>query len=107
MAKKFIGRFYFKKTSYGNLLGEFSSNSDPKIYTESADITEGKKYETFIGQYISTWHAGNSQEVAILKIEPKHETDDNLFSLTWTIGSRSEEHTSELQSLRHIVCRLL
>src|SRR5205814_4591721 len=24
-----------------------------------------------------------------------------------TIGNRSEEHTSELQSLRHLVCRLL
>src|SRR5262245_63511429 len=24
-----------------------------------------------------------------------------------TIGTRSEEHTSELQSLRHLVCRLL
>src|SRR5262245_65339982 len=24
-----------------------------------------------------------------------------------TIGGRSEEHTSELQSLRHLVCRLL
>src|SRR5262245_64015779 len=25
----------------------------------------------------------------------------------WHSGSRSEEHTSELQSLRHLVCRLL
>src|SRR5258705_778379 len=28
-------------------------------------------------------------------------------SLTSTTPSRSEEHTSELQSLRHLVCRLL
>src|SRR5262245_65069073 len=26
---------------------------------------------------------------------------------SWRSGSRSEEHTSELQSLRHLVCRLL
>src|SRR5438045_7323900 len=26
---------------------------------------------------------------------------------TFTAGKRSEEHTSELQSLRHLVCRLL
>src|SRR5205814_9078203 len=26
---------------------------------------------------------------------------------SWWNGSRSEEHTSELQSLRHLVCRLL
>src|SRR5258705_534135 len=25
----------------------------------------------------------------------------------WQAGARSEEHTSELQSLRHLVCRLL
>src|SRR5258705_8113009 len=25
----------------------------------------------------------------------------------WTFSNRSEEHTSELQSLRHLVCRLL
>src|SRR5438045_5177562 len=25
----------------------------------------------------------------------------------WIAGTRSEEHTSELQSLRHLVCRLL
>src|ERR1035438_9034558 len=32
------------------------------------------------------------------------------LTLTWTFfraASRSEEHTSELQSLRHLVCRLL
>src|ERR1039458_10465497 len=27
--------------------------------------------------------------------------------LTWWFDHRSEEHTSELQSLRHLVCRLL
>src|SRR5437899_8931122 len=29
------------------------------------------------------------------------------FSMWRADGSRSEEHTSELQSLRHLVCRLL
>src|ERR1035438_1188082 len=41
---------------------------------------------------------------------------DATLTVEWTIGSpnaldvftvRSEEHTSELQSLRHLVCRLL
>src|SRR5437899_7944231 len=31
----------------------------------------------------------------------------NPASVTLTATSRSEEHTSELQSLRHLVCRLL
>src|SRR5437899_9958994 len=30
-----------------------------------------------------------------------------LFGSVWYHVSRSEEHTSELQSLRHLVCRLL
>src|SRR5262245_63006036 len=33
--------------------------------------------------------------------------NDNLMELLIMIDSRSEEHTSELQSLRHLVCRLL
>src|ERR1035441_4627513 len=35
-----------------------------------------------------------------LPAKPRHETNA-------CAGSRSEEHTSELQSLRHLVCRLL
>src|SRR5205814_7221061 len=33
----------------------------------------------------------------------------DLIATTWRFGrgGRSEEHTSELQSLRHLVCRLL
>src|SRR5947199_873036 len=30
-----------------------------------------------------------------------------VFRWPWRGASRSEEHTSELQSLRHLVCRLL
>src|SRR5205814_8397950 len=30
-----------------------------------------------------------------------------LIALIWGARKRSEEHTSELQSLRHLVCRLL
>src|SRR5437899_8955045 len=33
--------------------------------------------------------------------------DPGIFERAPTIHMRSEEHTSELQSLRHLVCRLL
>src|SRR2546429_3485848 len=33
--------------------------------------------------------------------------DPQLFTEFWRCGTRSEEHTSELQSRLHIVCRLL
>src|SRR5205814_9718607 len=29
------------------------------------------------------------------------------LAVAWVVPERSEEHTSELQSLRHLVCRLL
>src|ERR1035438_5241784 len=38
-----------------------------------------------------------------LKILPPRSGDDSAFAERFT---RSEEHTSELQSLRHLVCRL-
>ena len=37
MAKKRIGRFYFKLTDSKNLIGEFSNSDDKRIYAESAD----------------------------------------------------------------------
>src|SRR5439155_11371309 len=33
--------------------------------------------------------------------------DDPIFDTAFTYGRRSEEHTSELQSRGHLVCRLL
>src|SRR5262245_62331849 len=34
-------------------------------------------------------------------------SDDDIGAEPAVLGARSEEHTSELQSLRHLVCRLL
>src|ERR1035438_10608926 len=47
-------------------------------------------------------HAGKEirfREVGLLR--------GGLGALQFDVGFRSEEHTSELQSLRHLVCRLL
>src|SRR5262245_63142717 len=38
---------------------------------------------------------------------PRNSLCANVKPITLTRSSRSEEHTSELQSLRHLVCRLL
>src|SRR5437899_6788407 len=43
-------------------------------------------------------HAGDQEE---------HGEQDAEHEPRRTLGVRSEEHTSELQSLRHLVCRLL
>src|SRR5204863_8283502 len=57
-------------------------------------------------------HDGSSQEVSWM---PYHSVDETSCELpSWmnhatvcVLGLRSEEHTSELQSRREIVCRLL
>src|ERR1035438_6103890 len=44
-----------------------------------------------------------------VRIQSGRQQDDHTLGHAWTgVGIlRSEEHTSELQSLRHLVCRLL
>src|SRR5690625_7053442 len=67
---------------------------------EHGDLT---KYETnyhFVGSY------------ALSITEERAKTGHNSLKLSyhfgqWTTGNRSEEHTSELQSRGHLVCRLL
>src|ERR1035438_1588829 len=46
-----------------------------------------------------------SSPIAELAMESKRVFAQHLYQSTWAY--RSEEHTSELQSLRHLVCRLL
>src|SRR5262245_24780679 len=43
--------------------------------------------------------------ITALAVDPLR--PDTVFAATVHAGVRSEEHTSELQSLRHLVCRLL
>src|SRR5262245_50361086 len=67
--------------------------------------------------YLEDYLRGYNVHLVLLDVEEelhdvpswvqKHVLDAN-FSFFWsTILLRSEEHTSELQSLRHLVCRLL
>src|ERR1039458_5521518 len=42
-----------------------------------------------------------------LRLERLYIDDEAIARIGELTGSRSEEHTSELQSLRHLVCRLL
>ena len=80
------GRFYFKCTSIGNLLGEFSNNIAPGIYTESADlnINDKKGEAPFIGSYTSTWQEDGIPKYATLIIGNNHKPNPQIYSLTWT-----------------------
>jgi hypothetical protein len=70
MPYEIIGRFYFKKTSNGNLIGEWSNNkSDEKqrTSTESCDLKKGED-KSYIGLYRSTWQEDGTAHFADLTI---------------------------------------
>src|SRR5437899_9778861 len=66
----------------------------------------------FAANHLSVTRSIVSQVVGVCKTEasqkpvPLHESLAQAL-LEWHRHTRSEEHTSELQSLRHLVCRLL
>ena len=83
--EKVNGRFYFKKTINGNLLGEFSNNGTSKNYTESADLISNIKDDHFEGSYLSTWYEDGA---CFAKLDIKRL--DGHYSLEWTEGAHFE-----------------
>ncbi|HEX8562713.1 MAG TPA: hypothetical protein VF676_07015 [Flavobacterium sp.] len=77
-----LGRFYFKQTANGNLLGEFSNTGMGLNKTESADIISRFNIP-FIGTYRSTWFQQTAQSLN-LEIQFKIDSNDRIYSLTWT-----------------------
>jgi hypothetical protein len=83
MPDRTVGRFYFKRTSNGNLLGEFSNRAEPSAFTESCDLTEPAPNATnpYEGTYASHWREGQEACYADLTISRKQGTA--LFRLEW------------------------
>src|SRR5262245_47989239 len=50
---------------------------------------------------------GPNPEVGTTRLPGSNWSSDRSYLCNGDAGDRSEEHTSELQSLRHLVCRLL
>lgn len=76
------GRFYFKKTSSGNIIGEFSNETNNIISTESGDMN--KKSDNFIGVYDTIWQERSTIHNAKLSISKKENIQDLIFVLKWT-----------------------
>src|SRR5437899_3884334 len=59
--------------------------------------------------YTTLFRSALSQSLALLLSHPDYLVRPAIHAnvLAERVHSRSEEHTSELQSLRHLVCRLL
>lgn len=62
-----IGSFYLKKTSNGNLKGEFTNNRHYTVFTERAELRE-KGIFPFIGKYFSTWDEIDGPDSSYLTI---------------------------------------
>src|ERR1035441_10982558 len=74
--------------SASSALGSSADKPLPEDVTKSPDEAREQKWN---------WHAQNTDIVQ----------GDPGFPAKYSGPNRSEEHTSELQSLRHLVCRLL
>ncbi|HZM05014.1 MAG TPA: hypothetical protein VFC44_18590 [Candidatus Saccharimonadales bacterium] len=85
MPNEVTGRFYFKRTTNGNLIGEFSN--DGGVVTESSDLVNGEI--DFHGKsdlpvtFNSTWQENGKPYFATLVVTRKGKLLD-LFDLVWT-----------------------
>ena len=87
MTNNLIGRFYFKQTDNGNLIGEFSNNKNIGVYTESADLMNSSG--NYLGKFHSTWQENGKPEFAVLKISQKPKTKGKIFTLTWSTKGKT------------------
>src|SRR5256885_13309797 len=64
---------------------------------------------TIGGFYVvrSLGSGGTASVLVVNRVEDRHDANAERFALKVPDYNRSEEHTSELQSPRHLVCRLL
>lgn len=89
-----IGRFYFKLTDSGNLIGEFSNNQcEERNYTESAIRIDRETHaEPFVGKYRSTWCEANGMEGFLAELTIR-KTSNDVFLLEWRYVENREVHT--------------
>src|ERR1035441_704786 len=79
-----------------------------RIYANlpSADRGRLDAYARGVNLYIDQHHDSLPPEFKLLFYHPRPWTGEDAISVGLSMVQRSEEHTSELQSLRHLACRL-
>ena len=85
--RAFPGEFYFKLTSFGNLLGEFTNRCETGMCTESSVPLAGEQATgNFTGTYNTTWYDAESGEAdhAVLIIAKEKRKVANRYKLVWT-----------------------
>jgi hypothetical protein len=97
-----LGRFYFKLTDSGNLVGEFSNNALGRVSTESADRIPALSVRNFVGDYNTTW-LENGAELLALNISPKRNTNEMILSLVWRNGTNEPAFRGEGFIIDHML----
>src|ERR1035441_2349489 len=87
------------------------------VHTHADDVADMPRAENFVRMGVTTIVAGNcgGSTLNVAKLFRAVEQTNVAVNVATLVGHntvrekamRSEEHTSELQSLRHLVCRLL
>lgn len=83
LLKCLIGRFYFKKTHNGNLIGEFSNNINNIISAESADASKVNNSDDFDGIYNTTWQEDGEAIFTKLTISYRQKEPQRIYKLEW------------------------
>ncbi len=79
-----IGSFYFRKTSSGNITGEFTNNLNNRIFTESADLNlVTQEISSFAGNYIATWQENEESHLSTLNISFLEGSNNLKYRLIW------------------------
>lgn len=76
------GRFYFKLTAIGNLIGEYSNLPSKGIHPESARRVSGDS-KSYVGSYDDCWLDDKDSEYAKLDISQNEDKNNSIFILVW------------------------
>ena len=83
MCENLRGRFYFKLTTNGNLLGEFSNNYTDRCWTETANRIGGQSSE-FVGTFITTWFEKMQEKSITTKLVIRRkEGCEGIYEVVW------------------------
>src|SRR5262245_45757975 len=94
---------YYQPTSISVIIAGTAQEGQTLTANPSGAVT-GYQWQSFIG---GTWTNISGATSSTYVVQETNEGNQLRVHVTSSGGSRSEEHTSELQSLRHLVCRLL
>src|SRR5687767_13348895 len=108
---------------YGNGLssGRFGPAGTTRLGSSNLGTTRGDRLKSTrgdVGAAARLWPSGTtvmvvspsvtvSEELSVARVTARPSIRSPFAELVSTISTRSEEHTSELQSLAYLVCRLL